>query len=512
MSSALSLSDYFIKIANDPMPLVPYNKEALHMLSKWCLDPTISPAGLFSAIALGGPQSSQGWASVKPGLFQFPQEHGPHWDIRNEWYYLACNLTYTVNAVKTPLYLLLAIIRRGTNPTNTTPSKAQIVACEFTLELPGTATPYVTQGAAFDSGVSTIIMQPPTATQGFQWSASDTTQSFQFSSAASATSDDILPLTVAVSFVHSTLGTVTCNLTLTSTTAPTYFLQGDMGCDPCLDGLGYRYYSWPALTVTKGTVTVGSTTPYDCVGQAWLDHQWGSRIQPEGYVDGLYLRALGILGNSYPKELAPQWDWFFMHLSNGMHITTVVLPSKGFYGDKTVPLTKTTFIVVDAANNLTTTTFQGGQVTYGGWVEVNCNIYASTWQLDWPDVSLQLTVTQSTNVSGFSKGIDGESFMEKGMTLTGTVNSVPVTGTGFAEAVGYDSTQKQIVELLSNILQPDQVQQYVPLFMPASASAGDIALASLIVIGPPLVLLIIIVTVAAVLAKKAKNKRFQRQL
>ena len=54
-------------------------------------------------------------------------------------------------------------------------------------------------------------------------------------------------------------------------------------------------------------------------------------------------------------------------------------------------------------------------------------------------------------------------------------------------------------------------QQYLSYFMPASASAGDIALASLIIIVPPVVLLLIIVTVlAVVLTKKAKKKKLSR--
>jgi hypothetical protein len=221
------------------------------------------------------------------------------------------------------------------------------------------------------------------------------------------------------------------------------------------------------------------------------------------------LRALAILGNSYPKQLAPQWDWFFMHLSNGTHITTAVLPSQGFLnqGDS-VPLTNTTFITTDSGN-LSSNTFQGGTVTYKGWQQVNCNWYASSWVLQWPNVTLNLVATQAGSTAGFSKGVDGQSFMEKGVTVTGTVNGVAVTGTGFAEAVGYDPLETQLTELLVTLFgDVSRAQQYVPTFMPASASAGDVALASLLVVGPPLALLIIIITVTAVvLVKKAKKKK-----
>lgn len=512
MSNSQLLSNYFKQIKDHPVSLVPYNPKALEMLSTWCSGPNITPSGMFSAIGLGGPQSSQGWATVQPGPFQFPQDHGPHWDIRNEWYYLACNLTYTVNSKDYPLYILLAIIRRGTSPYDKTypPEKTQIVACEATLELPGTSTPYITHQAAFDGFNADIIMQPELGTdvnngQGFQWSVFDGKQLFGLASS----SPEVLPLIAAINFTHPTLGPINCHLDIYSKAEPSYFLQGQQGCAPCLDGVGYRYYSWPALEV-QGVITVGTTSlqAQFCSGQAWLDHQWGSRMQPLGYVDNLYLRALSILGNSYPKELAPQWDWFFMHLDNGMHITTAVLPSQGFFNPSgPVPLTNTTFINVDGENKLTSQTFSGGTVTYGNWVQVNCNLYASAWVLEWPNVKLSLTVTQSGTDAGFSTGVDGQTFMEKGILVKGTVNGTAVQGTGFAEAVGYDSVQSQVIKLLSNIIDPSQVQQWVSTFMPALASGGDVALASLIVIVPPVVLLIVLITVTAVLLKKRAKKR-----
>ena len=515
MSNNTLLSNYFAQIAKNPVPLVPYNPQTLNVLSNWVLGPSVGPDALFAAMALGGPQSSQGWTSVQPGLFNFPREHGPHWDIRNEWYYLACNLTYSANSQVNPLYLLLAIIRRGTNPANQN-SQAQIVACEFTMELPGTTTPYITQSNAFDGYNSQITMQPPSATQDFQWSVNDDKHLFRLHTLASDAATSLNSFDVDVGFTHPTLGVVTCDLKLKSSCSPAFFLEGQNGCAPCIDGVGYRYYSWPALTVQTGTITVASSS-YVVEGQAWLDHQWGSRMQPLGYVDSLYLRALGILGNSFPKELAPQWDWFFMHLSNGMHITTAVLPSKGYYGSgnpatsksNLATLTNTTFITVDASGAMSNQTFQGGTVVYSKWVQANCNLYASAWQLDWADVTLSLVVTQPDNDAGFSKGVDGQSFMEKGVTVTGTVHGVKVTGTGFAEAVGYDPIERQVTELLTTMFGDlSTAQEYVSIFMPASASAGDIALASLLVIGPPVVLLIIIIIAIVIpLKNKAKKKK-----
>lgn len=509
-NNQLGLSFRYFQLARLPVPLVPFSSDALYTLSDVLQSNTdLTAAGLYAATGLGGPQSAKGWDAVEPGNFNFPQEHGPHWTFRNEWYYAALNLTYVdSNKVTQPLTILLAIIRRGTvpNPDSNmgTPAQFQVVGCEATVELPGTSTPYLTASAAFDGFNNPATMLAPSSTQPFQWSVISDTQLFGL---ASVSTFDMFPMNCGIRFTAADGTTVTAQLTLQAPTNPQYFVQGQNGCAPCLDGLGYRYYSWPALTVS-GTVTVGSTA-YVCTGQGWLDHQWGSRMQPLGYIDNLYLRAVGILAGTYPKQLAPQWDWFFMHLDNGMHITTSVLPSQGYSTPGSqAELTNTTIVTVNSDNIMSFETFQGnGNVRYSNWVEINCSWYASYWTIQiGSDIVLNISPAQAPP-AGFSKGVDGQTFMEKAVTVSGTINGSPVKGVGFAEAIGYDSLDKQLYNMLSQIYLPEQVQTLLPLFRPASASAGDIALASTLVIGPPVALLIIIVTVTAVLLKKKAKKR-----
>jgi hypothetical protein len=93
--------------------------------------------------------------------------------------------------------------------------------------------------------------------------------------------------------------------------------------------------------------------------------------------------------------------------------------------------------------------------------------------------------------------------------VKGFVNRVAVTGTGFAEAIGYDSLETQATKMLNQLVPIDKVSELYPLFLPASASGEQIALATLIVIVPPVVVLLIIIVLAVVLSKKAKLKRMQ---
>ena len=516
MSNATLLANYLQAVLENPVALVPYNPEALSALVRLCKEPNVSASGLFAAMGLAGPQSSQGWDTVQAGPFLFPQEHGPHWGIRNAWYYVACNLTYQdASGTAQPLNVLLAIIRRGTTPPTSAAfnqypkNQTQIVACEATVEMPGE---YLTAAVAMDGFTSSLQFQAPSGSNPFLWTAFDGKQLFGLNGSGP---NSMLPMNCGLAFTSADGKTVTAQLTLTTDANPPFFLQGQQGCAPCIDGLGYRYYSWPALQVT-GTVTVDGKV-YTCTGNGWLDHQWGARMQPLGYVDNLYLRAVAILSGSYPKVIAPQWDWFFMHLSNGMHITTAVLPSAGFLSPNPMPLTNTTVVTVDPSTKaLSINTFQGGSVVYGGWVEVNCNMYASTWELTLPGMVLKVQATLPPP-SGVSTGVDGQTFMEKGTTVTGTVNGVAVTGVGFAEAIGYDRMDRQVVNMLSPLTASAtgliDVQALVPLFFPASPTAGQVALASLLVIGPPVLLLIIIlvvVTVVVVKKKRAKREKAAR--
>lgn len=62
---------------------------------------------------LAGPQSSQRWAGVYPGTFHFPKDHGPYFDIRDEWYYLAGNFPQTDGTV---ISVVLSSKRRSIIP------------------------------------------------------------------------------------------------------------------------------------------------------------------------------------------------------------------------------------------------------------------------------------------------------------------------------------------------------------------------------------------------------------
>ncbi|NCY17489.1 MAG: hypothetical protein EBX39_12185 [Actinobacteria bacterium] len=403
------LLTYYNYLLNNPVAFVPYSKEALVVLRDGCgSGRQLSPAGMLAAMDLAGPLSSVGWDTVQPGSFDFPRDHGPHWNIRNEWYYLACNC---VTDKQEAVTILLAIIRRGTIPfaiakQNTIDpvdqTQLQIVACEASVELPGNV--YLTSTDAFDGTDTSRTLITMKADPLFQWSVfSSTGRQYGLAYTQSVDSSGTTARYSIQCGVSTDRFQIQLSLTAGdgSSNPPQFFLQGENGCAPCIDGVGYRYYSWPNLKVTGTVVVPPSTsgaggTTYTLTGQGWLDHQWGSRMQPFGYIDNLYLRAVTLLTGQYPKTLMPQWDWFFMHLDNNMHITTAVLPSFGINGASVTPLTNTSIVQFSGASqdNMTVTTFQGdGTVEKSGWTQVYCNWYASQWKLNWNHGGLVIELT-----------------------------------------------------------------------------------------------------------------------
>lgn len=82
------LAAYYQDLIDHPVFLVPRKEEALRELVT-IANKGVTPGQVLALAKLAGPQSSKGWDTVQPGDFHFPGDHGPHNDIRNEWWYLA---------------------------------------------------------------------------------------------------------------------------------------------------------------------------------------------------------------------------------------------------------------------------------------------------------------------------------------------------------------------------------------------------------------------------------------
>jgi len=90
-----------------------------------------------------------------------------------------------------------------------------------------------------------------------------------------------------------------------------YFLEGQDGCAPSIDGIGTLYYSAPLLKLSPGhesAITIGGARKRLVEGSMWYDHQWGTGFMPAGAPRHAVMRASQNLSPAGPGG----WDWFMM--------------------------------------------------------------------------------------------------------------------------------------------------------------------------------------------------------
>ncbi|CAN5226670.1 hypothetical protein BH10PSE14_BH10PSE14_39390 [soil metagenome] len=88
-----------------------------------------------------------------------------------------------------------------------------------------------------------------------------------------------------------------------------YFLEGEDGCAPSVDGVGTLYYSASRLRLVpdrESTITIAGKTITLADGDMWFDHQWGTGFMPGGGCEHPVMRAVANLSTPAPGG----WDWF----------------------------------------------------------------------------------------------------------------------------------------------------------------------------------------------------------
>ncbi len=88
-----------------------------------------------------------------------------------------------------------------------------------------------------------------------------------------------------------------------------YFLQGENGSWPSVDGVGTLYYSASSLGLSADTpsfLRIGDRKIDLAGGSMWYDHQWGTGFMPAGSPRHAVMRAVQNITQSTPGG----WDWF----------------------------------------------------------------------------------------------------------------------------------------------------------------------------------------------------------
>jgi len=247
---------------------------------------------------------------------QFPQDHGMHWNITADWYYMAANfrdskggklslLTSTVTHAVLPTGSpATSIVRRGLSLTRVADGKEQHWVMPDVASLASADT---SCASWFQFGTS-----PFTAAAGRLPNLK--VQGLIADSAAA----DPFPMRLSV-------GNVDVQVELTLRQLKPKLLQGPygngyVGVGALSGGNAWLYYSYPRLSV-DGNITLSDGTHLELTGGlGWMDHQWGSI----GALDNRWARMFSWLSHELlpaSQTTSAGWNWYYLQMTDGTEFT-----------------------------------------------------------------------------------------------------------------------------------------------------------------------------------------------
>jgi predicted secreted hydrolase len=339
-------------------------------------------------------QGQEGFAvAAAPRSFEFPRDHGPHPEFRQEWWYLTGNLTSDDGQ---RFGFELTIFRVALTPPALAPSAAELSAQSAWRA----RQVYVAHFAVTDVSRNT----------------------FRF---AQKYERDALGLAGAVAdpfrvwlddwqigggppwTVHAQQNDYELKLEVQSLAPP--ILNGDRGLSVKASepGAASYYYSIPRVSV-RGQLT-RDRVPISVTGGAWLDREWGS----------------GSLGSDEAG-----WDWFALQLDDGSALMFYALRKRD--GSRELHSAGTW---VDPAGQTRALSSGDVEITVGDhWESPRGGRYPSRWRVRVPSLSLDVDVrpVMANQELGTSPR-----YWEGAVDVSGSRSATKVAGRGYVELVGY---------------------------------------------------------------------------
>jgi predicted secreted hydrolase len=369
---------------------------------------TVVAAGRLARLPAGNTSDSPAdssavapWAEAdRPYRFEFPRDHGPHPEFRQEWWYLTGNLRDATGA------------RYGFELTF-----FRLAAAPVSNATAGAATPASTEERSKWHARQVYVAH---------FALTDVT-SGRFHSTARYARDALglagssgLPLRVWLSgwFLAEAAGTAAWTLhaadgedALTLTLQPQLppVLNGDEGLSVKSDepGAASYYYSIPRLEARGELRHAGRSLSVS--GLAWLDREWGS----------------GPLGAAQQG-----WDWFGLQLADGTALMFYALRTRAGERD---PHSAGTWITSDGS----TRALRSGDVEIRAeshWTSPRGDRYPSRWRIRIPSLALDLDVAPAVP----DQELDTTPrYWEGSVRVAGERSGRSVGGQGYVELVGY---------------------------------------------------------------------------
>lgn len=361
----------------------------------YCSKPAHKPSsGINVSSALGGADNAGYQRAYQPRMFQFPDDHGPHPDFRNEWWYVTGNL---VGEKGRQFGYQLTLFRIALSPTAPLADSAwrtqQVYMGHFALTDVAGQRHYgferFSRGAVGLAGAQAAPFRV--------W-----LENWQLASIQS----ELFPLRIQA---HENQ----INIDLTLSAGKEMVLQGNQGLSQksAEPGNASYYYSYTRLP-TQGVVTIGDQQ-FTVSGASWLDREWSTS-------------ALGADQSG--------WDWFALQLDDGRDLMFYRLRRKDGGMDS---FSQGIIVEADGQARL----LRGNELELqpvGAWISPDSgDHYPASWRLRAPMENLELTI--------IPKIVDQEMrlsvrYWEGAVAVHGKANDKSVSGQGYLEMTRYESS------------------------------------------------------------------------
>ena len=359
-----------------------------------------APPAILDPAAQGG--SGDFAQALAPRAFDFPRDHGPHPEFRQEWWYLTGNLDATdgerfgfeltffrVALLPPPPAVAAAAAAAPAGPTSAWRTR-QIYVAHFAVTDVARRRFRFQQKLARDALGLAGAQPAPLHVWLDDWSLEVRQE------------EPAHPWTL-----HAAQPGYTIDLSLEPQSAPVPNGEAGLSRKSSQAGDATYYYSIPRLAVRGRLLRDGE--PLELHGLAWLDREWGS----------------GGLG---PGEAG--WDWFALQLADGSALMFYAL--RGQDGGREAH-SAGTWIGADGAARPLRNADVGITVT-GQWRNASGEHYPAAWRIRVPALELDLAVHPALPEQELRTT---PPYWEGAVDVSGTRGGAPLGGRGYVELVGY---------------------------------------------------------------------------
>ena len=327
--------------------------------------------------------------ALAPRAFAFPQDHGPHPEFRNEWWYVTGNLD---DEDGQRFGFELTIFRFALAPTAPVSSSAwrtnQVYIAHLAVTDAGNEEFHVAQRYARGAVGLAGAQATPFRVWIDDWEMTGQADTGTWRLRANDTDFGV-------------------DLELTALKPPV--LNGIDGLSQkSADPTNASYYYSITRMHTEGSLRIGEHD-FSVSGLSWLDREWST--------SALAANQVG-------------WDWFALQLADGSELMIYGMRLQDGSRD---PASAGTFIDVGGtAWHLGVEDFE--ITVLDEWASPEGGNYPSRWLLQVPRLDLEMTVTP---VSSDQELFTTVRYWEGAVDVAGEYNRLPVEGRGYVELTGY---------------------------------------------------------------------------